>query len=302
MTDATIHQPGVPRHTSRQAIRGANYVVNTWGNVGDPLLVYLHGWGDTGSTFQFVVDEFCQRWFVVAPDWRGFGGSSAATGAVTTAYWFADYLADLDQLLKHYSPSKPVRLIGHSMGGNVAGLYAGAMPERVQAFVNIEGFGLPDSDPLTAPDRYREWIEKSDNLPEYSDIPDFSSLAKRIRRRSPRMTTAQAEFVAREWAATDDNGHVGLRADPRHKLPNAVLYRRGEAEACWRRVSADVLLVGGSESQFLLPDAVGKATSIPDLPFPRSTSHVIEGSGHMLHFEQPGALARAIESFFRKYL
>ena len=117
------------------------------------------------------------------------------------------------------------------MGGNVAGLYAGAMPERVQAFVNIEGFGLSDSDPDAAPDRYRGRIEKGYDLPAYSDITDFSSLAKRIRRRSPRMTMVQAEFVAREWASSDEDGNVHLRADPRHKLSNAVLYRRGEAEA-----------------------------------------------------------------------
>lgn len=302
MTKTTIYKPEVPRQISCQAIRGINYVVNTWGNADDPLLVYLHGWGDTGSTFQFVVDEFRQRWFVLAPDWRGFGRSSDATGAARTAYWFADYLADLDQLLMHYSPSKPVCLIGHSMGGNVAGLYAGAMPERVKAFVNIEGFGLPDSDPATAPDRYRQWIEKSYHLPEYSDIPDFSSLANRIRRRSPQMTKAQAEFVAREWAVADEQGGVHLRADPRHRLPSAVLYRRGEAEACWRRASADVLLVGGSESPFLVPDATGGASSVPDLPFPRSRRHLIEDAGHMLHFEQPAALARAIEGFFSKSL
>ncbi len=298
MTETPIYEPRMPRQTSHQAIRGVDYVVNSWGDADDPLLVYLHGWGDTGSAFQFVVDELSRRWFVVAPDWRGFGRSGTATDAATTAYWFADYLADLDQLLKHYSPSTPARLIGHSMGGNVAGLYAGAMPERVQGFVNIEGFGLPDSDPLTAPDRYRLWIEKSSDLAGYSDIPDLSSLALRIHRRSPRMTMAQAEFVAREWAVCDEDGNVILRADARHKLPSAVLYRRAEAEACWRRVSAEVLLVGGSESPFLAPDGAGETSSVPDLPFPRSKRHLIRDSGHMLHFEQPAAVASAIEGFF----
>ena len=42
-----------------------------------------------------------------------------------------------------------------------AGLYAGVMPERVAAFVNVEGFGLPESDPDNAPAHYRRWLEKS---------------------------------------------------------------------------------------------------------------------------------------------
>ena len=41
---------------------------------------------------------------------------------------------------------------------------------------------------------------------------------------------------------------VELRADPRHRLPNPVLYRRAEALACWHRIKADVLLVEGTDS------------------------------------------------------
>lgn len=302
MQEASIYTPQVPRQSRQLPIRGINYVVNSWGNAEDPLLIYLHGWGDTGSTFQFVVDELSRRWFVVAPDWRGFGRTRVATGATATAYWFADYLADLDQLLAQYSPSQPVRLIGHSMGGNIGGLYAGAMPERVRAFVNIEGFGLPDSDPVTAPDRYRAWIEQCGGQPSFAPIADIAALANRIHRSSPRMTKAQAGFVAEEWAVAAADGSIRLRADPMHKLPNAVLYRRAEAEACWRQVEAEVLLLGGSDSRFLRAQGVNPDASIPQLPFPRLTTQVIEGSGHMVHFERPSALASAIDSFFEKTL
>lgn len=298
MTESTVYRPTTPRQTERQSIRGVDYSINTWGSTDNPLMVYLHGWGDTGSTFQFVVDKFRKNWFVVAPDWRGFGESTASA----TAYWFADYLADLDHLLNHFSPAQPLRLVGHSMGGNVAGLYAGVMPERVQAVVDIEGFGLPDSDPEMAPGRYRAWIEKGKETPAFSEFADFAALAERVRRRSPRMSIAQAEFVARKWAVSADDGKIRLRADPRHKLPNAVLYRRSEAEACWRQVSADVLLVAGVDSDFIAPREAGRPASIPDLPFPRATKQLIEGAGHMLHFEQPGVLAQTIEAFFAKTL
>ena len=138
--------------------------------------MYLHGWADTGSTFQFVVDTLCSEWRVVAPDWRGFGRSSCRC----TSYWFPDYLADLHALLDIYSANEPVRLIGHSMGANVGSLYAGTMPERVRAFVNVEGFGLPDSDPGNAPGRYRAWIEQSTGAPGFSEYPDLEALAARL--------------------------------------------------------------------------------------------------------------------------
>jgi pimeloyl-ACP methyl ester carboxylesterase len=283
MTEGTYRPVRVPE-SRRLAIRGADYAVTEWGDAQAPLLVYLHGFGDCGTTFQFVVDELRRDWFVVAPDWRGFG----ATDVAAQAFWFPDYLADLDQLLQHYSPDAPARLAGHSMGGNVAGLYAGTRPERVAAFVNLEGFGLPDSDPADAPQRYRDWLQKIRDGVAPVERDGFDVLADLIQRRSPRMSPARARFVARCWAGETAAGRVRLRMHPGHKLPNPVLYRRAEAEACWRAVTAEVLLVAGRDSDFPLPD---------DLPFPRSRVAWIEDSGHMLHFEQPAALAALIEDF-----
>lgn len=273
------------------AVRGARYSVSQWGDPDAPPVFYLHGWGDTGSTFQFVVDAFDSDWFVVAPDWRGFGGSSIDC----TSYWFPDYLADLHEILSIYSPQGSVRLIGHSMGANVASLYSGTFPERVRALVNIEGFGLPDSEPDEAPRHYRGWIESQADRPYFAEYPDLDSLAYRIRKRSPRMSEAGAAFVAAEWARRDPDGKVRLRADPLHKLQNPVLYRRAEAEACWRAITADSLLITGTESR--LAEKLGGTTLLPG-----ATEVAIEEAGHMPHFEAPAALAAAIEQFLRQTL
>lgn len=269
------------RRELRLPIRGVDYCISEWGEPESPRLVYLHGWGDTSTTFQFVVDELEQNWRIVAPDWRGFGDSRCST----TSYWFPDYLADLDQLLEHVSTDEPVVLIGHSMGANVAGLYAGTMPDRVRAFVNIEGFGLKDTAPDAAPTRYRMWIEQSRSEPAFGKYETFDDLARVVRERSPRMTRSQALYVAKCWAREGDGGQLRLRADPLHKLPNPVLYRRAEAEACWRNITAPVLLVRGRESRFRRQS------------FPAGNVVEIEDAGHMLHFEAPAALARAIEQF-----
>ncbi len=297
MSKSDIYQSRVPRRVVQQHIRGVRYEISEWGDRAHPLIVYLHGWGDCAATFQFVVDQLSQDWFVVAPDWRGFGGSTIDA----QAYWFPDYLADLDQMLATYSPDDPVRLVGHSMGANVAGLFAGAMPERVSAFINIEGFGLADVDPADAPSRYRRWIEESRSLPRFSSYEDFSALAQRVSKRCPNAGQGVAEFVARAWAE-EREGQICLRADPRHKLPNAVLYRRAESEACWRNVTAPVLLVAGSDSEFAAPTDPRPELGIHDLPFASATVATIPKSGHMLHFEAPAALAAEIEAFFTKYL
>lgn len=284
------HPKTAPRPAGHR-VRGVDYHVNEWGDRSHPLLLMLHGWGDCGATFQFVVDALVREWFVVAPDWRGFGRSFDA-GRGAPAYWFPDYLADLDALLRIYSPDAPARLVGHSMGGNVAGLYAGVMPERVAAFVNIEGFGLPDRDPMDAPDNYRLWIEASRDPAPWTVYDSYTALAARLRKRNPGLSPDRALFVAKQWATDDGAGTVRLRADPAHKLPNAVLYRRAEAQACWSRITAPVLRVCGADSGFR-----AAAEDFPGRGRPVETIETIVGAGHMVHLEQPEALAAAIESF-----
>ena len=82
-------------HYSTLTLRGVSHGVTRWGDPEGAPVVLLHGWGDSGETFQFLVDAFDTDRSWIALDWRGFGRSEW-TGP---AYWFADYLADLDAFL-----------------------------------------------------------------------------------------------------------------------------------------------------------------------------------------------------------
>jgi pimeloyl-ACP methyl ester carboxylesterase len=73
----------------------------------------VHGWMDVAASYQFVVDAFAQDHYIIAPDWRGYGRTDSGSA---DNFWFADYMADLDFLLDHYSPDRPVNLVGHSLG------------------------------------------------------------------------------------------------------------------------------------------------------------------------------------------
>lgn len=276
-------------------VRGVRYHLLEWGDASNPLLMMLHGWGDCAASFQFLVDKLQRDWFVVAPDWRGFGRSHLRC----EGYWFPDYVADLDVLLTHYQAAESVHLLGHSMGANIAGLYAGIFPERVRSFINVEGFGLADSDPRKAPENYRRWITQSRRMPIRSTYKTLDELADRIRKRNPSTSLDKARFVAEHWATTSEDGSIVLRADPAHKLPNAVQYRRAEAQACWENVTASVLLVMGENTDFTAAakdwiDADGIAQLFRD-----HQSVVIPDCGHMVHIEQPAALGKAIEGFLQ---
>jgi len=145
--DWTCYSPQRIPNSEILDIRGLACHLQRWPGQGGPLCILLHGWMDAGATFQFLVDALPPSWEVIAPDWRGYGQSAWSPGG----YYFPEYLADLDALLNVLSPEIPVWLVGHSMGGNVASLYAGIRPERVSRLVSLEGLGLPPSQASQAP-------------------------------------------------------------------------------------------------------------------------------------------------------
>ncbi len=294
MNAASTYAPRRAARVVRHPLRGVNYAVHEWGERDAPLLIYLHGWGDTGATFQFAVDQLQHEWHVVAPDWRGFGRSDHDSGG----YWFPNYLADLDALLDVYCPNEPVTLVGHSMGGNVAALYAGVFPQRVDALVNIEGFGLAGRPAADAPQHFGRFIRADKKGARYATYRSLDELVPRILARSPSLEKTHARFIADQWATTGDDGVVRLRADARHKLPNAVLYRRAEAEACWQAINARVLLLVGGDSGQYEPALAFQSMLASCTSAPRLTQ--IDGVGQMVHFEAPAALAQHIESFVRQ--
>jgi pimeloyl-ACP methyl ester carboxylesterase len=281
-------------------VRTLRYHLRMWGDEATPerTLVMLHGWMDVSASFQFVVDALGAGWRVIAPDWRGYG-LSAWSG---DSYWFADYLADLESVLDQVSGSAAVNLVGHSMGGNIALLYAGIRPQRVRSVVNLEGFGLRDSQPSQAPARYAQWL---DELKQASAMRDYGSqgeVAARLRRTNPRLTPERAEFLAPHWAHLDGEGRWRVAGDPAHRIINPVLYRLEEVLACWRRVTCPVLWVRAAETEVMkfvdqdpasaLAEVERRMRAVPDV-----RSEVVENAGHMMNHDQPDIVASMIASF-----
>jgi len=292
-----VYEPVRPPRYERRRLRDLDHHLTRWGPASGSPLVYLHGFLDVGETFQFVVDQFARDWPILAPDWRGFGRSDS-TGR---PYWFPDYLADLDALLDSENCERAT-LIGHSMGGNVAGLYAGIRPERVAALITLEGIGLSRTTPGDAPGRYRSWLDELKTPPRFSDYRSVEEFAQRFQRNNPRVPADRATFVAARWTRPVSGGGVGISADPSHRLVNPVLYRREEAEACWSRIEAPTLLVLGEHSPF--PARLGADASEAQLRRVIRSLDIatIAGAGHMMHHEQPEAVAGVIEVFLERHL
>ncbi|MDO8789747.1 MAG: alpha/beta hydrolase [Sulfuritalea sp.] len=283
-------------HSEFLQIRGRRLHVRIWGDESAPLLVLLHGWCDVSASWQFVVDALARDWRVLAPDWRGFGLSEWNNDV----YWFPDYIADLDALLEHYSPQSPVRLVGHSLGGNAVCLYSGIRPERVMGLVNLEGLGLRRYQPDEAPERYANWLAQLRDTPTFRSYADRQEFAARLQKDNPRLSDEKARFLAQHMGEDDGAGGIHLAADPFHRWVNPIIYRVEEAMAIWRRVTAPVLWVTAADSfifkQLFAVDSADYHNRIACFKDVREVA--LEECGHNMQHDQPQRVAGLIEEFF----
>ena len=292
-----------PFRAQRVTLRGSSHHVLTWGDPAAPKLFLLHGWMDVGASFQFLVDALAHDWYAIAPDLRGYG----RTDWQPQGYWYPDYVADLEALLAVFAPGETVSLVGHSLGGNVVMHYAGIRPERVRAVVSLEGFGIVAEDPEKAPKKYRRWLDALAAPIEFKPYDNLDAVADRLQKTNPRLARDRAQFLAAHWAEALPDGRARLASDPRHKLPFPTVYRMEEVYAIWREITAPVLWVAALDSDILRRlESTTAAETDADLvaKIRRRLAHVAHGqlvtivdAGHMLHHDQPVAVAAAIEPF-----
>jgi pimeloyl-ACP methyl ester carboxylesterase len=198
------YRPLRPGRHATVPIRGLDHHLIRWGPDSDDPILLLHGYADCAATFQFVADEIDPGLPLAAVDWRGFGESARSPGG----YWFPDYYADLEALIDALCPRGPARIVGHSMGANVAMIYAGARCARVRALVNLEGFGLPRTQPSQAPTRLRPVARRAAHAARAGRLPEHrrargarreaqpADLARRTRSSSPRAGARQGPRAA----------------------------------------------------------------------------------------------------------
>lgn len=303
---APMYQPRQLPHSRFVSIRGLRYHLRFWGDparvhAGRPPLVLLHGWMDVGASFQFLVDELADverehRW-VIAPDWRGLGQSEAPEA---DTFWFPDYAADLDALLDQLVPQGAVDLVGHSMGGHIAMNYAGLRPHRIRRLVNIEGFGRPTTYPHEAPEQFVRWLDELKTGHRLLSYASADAVAARLRKNNPLLPADKAAWLARQWASEGADGRWHIRANAAHKTTNPVLYRADEVLEIWKRITAPLLWVESDHTVLatwwgsLYPRSefdtrLGVVSNVRQV--------VIPECGHMLHHDQPEALAAELAQF-----
>jgi proline iminopeptidase len=148
-------------------MNGARFHGETFGSPSKPVIIFLHG--GPGGDYRGLLRlkdrhngySLADEYFLVFWDQRGSGLSERRNKRELTRDVFT---ADLDSLIKRYSPQQPVYLIGESWGGMYATMYINAHPQRVAGAVLIEPGPLTGAtaeriaDDMFDLDPRREWL------------------------------------------------------------------------------------------------------------------------------------------------
>ena len=116
---------------------------------------------------------------------------------------------------------------------------------------------------------------------------------------NPRLTLDKARWLAGFWSKPVDDGFA-LQADPAHKVSYPILYRVEEVLACWRAITAPVLLIESDEVDTFHQFTRSAAYRVRLDAFTHFEAVTVQNAGHMLHHDQPKIVANLIELFVKK--
>ena len=276
---------------------GLHHHVITWGEPSDkPSVVMCHGFLDMGlGFFKLAPLLVAAGYHVVSFDFRGHGDTEwVGRGGY---YHFADYVLDMHELVPQVVEGE-FHLVGHSMGGTVATLYAGTHLERIRSLALLEGYGPPAEDPATANTRMQTWLTHMDELRKGENravLADLDAAIARLQRRNPTLEYETLRFLAMH--STEPHPRLnGLtwRFDPMHRTRSPMGFESARFMAFAARITRPTLVVQG-ELGLRTGDDEARIAG-----FAQASAQQIAGAGHMLHWTHAQETADALLGFWAR--
>jgi pimeloyl-ACP methyl ester carboxylesterase len=132
-------------------VGGADIELLTWGEIGKPGLIFVHGNSAHADWWSFITPFFADAHRVAALSLSGMGGSNwRETYSFET---FADEIHACAKAAGLYEAAEAPIYIGHSFGGSQVYYSAARYPERMRACILVDtGFGAPPT-----PEQVEAW-------------------------------------------------------------------------------------------------------------------------------------------------
>lgn len=268
-------------------LRGIGY-----GDPKKPMILALHGWLDNAASFAPLA-AYLSEYYIVAIDITGHGLSSHRSAGAH--YHLGDFVNDIHELVELQAWSKFL-LMGHSMGGIIATLYASCFPEHVEKLISIESFGPMTKEAQSSPTQLRESI--------LSRLKAQKTAAKHPKSIE---TTVQARAIAGDISIEsarllvlrnirEHNGQLFFTTDRRLRTFSSLRITEEQAEAFMRKITCPVLLISGSKGyQSMRETYVKRVSWVKNLEIQECDGQ------HHLHMDNPQPVADKIVRFLRVF-
>jgi pimeloyl-ACP methyl ester carboxylesterase len=255
-----------------------------WGNPEAPPLILQHGGRDHCRSWDWVAQELCRDWHVIAADLRGHGDSAWSPDGDYTMNAFTYDFAQLVHTLGY----DQVTIVAHSLGGNIATRFTGLYPGKVRKLANIEGLGTPPA--ILAEHakagyaaRMRQWIESkrgaAGRMPKR--YPTLKAAYERMKGENSYLSDDQARHLTINGVARNEDGTWSWKFDNYLNVWPVDYTPQAEINRLWNAITCPVLLFYGCDSFASNPEKDGRLEQF-------DTARVIEyeNAGHWLHHDQ----------------
>ncbi len=259
---------------------------------GAATVLFLHGWLEHCHSFDWVAQALPSSLRTVALDFRGHGESGHLAGG--GLYQFTDYLADVEHTLAALGVEE-VHLVGHSLGGSVALMYAAGRPGRVRSLTALESLGPTGGDATQAVDRVRMFLEQLGKPLRSRVYASVEEAAARLRENDSDLSEAAARQLTAFNTRPVDGG-VTFRFDPAHRRMFGMKLDEAQVLALLEAIECPVQLIHGTHG-FTLDEAQLRERLLRlKSPVPVA----VEG-GHHVHLDSPREVAALIATFVAQH-
>ncbi len=248
-----------------------------WGNKANQPLILLHGLCGYAHYWDFFAHRLSQSHHIIAIDQRGHGDSDWMP-----SYYLNDFVIDLESFIAKLRLTDLV-LIGHSLGGIIATIYASHHPDQIGQLVIV------DIGPQIMTNGFKRMEAVRQDEPQFFISEDKAR--DYLRQIEPRQS---AEFIQQfilHALKKDQNSRLIFKYDK-------ALYKLALRSPIWlwddlEQIICPTLVMNGQDSDLL--DLKVARKMVEKLPF--GSLVVIEHAGHNLLGDNPEAFCSSIENF-----
>ena len=255
---------------------------------GSPVVLLLHGWLDHAHSFDWLCDALPPSLRAVALDFRGHGLSEHHSPG--SSYALADYVADVNAAHEALREGR-LHLVGHSLGGTVALMFAAARPDAVASLTLIESLGPSGGPPEHSVERLRGFISELGKAPRKRAYSNVEDAALKLRENNPGLNAESALHMARFGTQKTDAGHL-FTFDPALRRRSGMIYDEAQWMAVLGAVRSPVQVIRGTRGAPF--DQAALQARLDALRGPKVVP--VEG-GHHVHLDRPAEVAKAVQDF-----